>query len=308
MPQPQIALVTARAARGLDEDLAPLEAALRAAGARPTIADWDDDAIDWTCFDLALLRSTWDYTSRLPEFLAWLSRAATQTRLVNPLPVVRWNLDKHYLRDLAGAGVPVVASAFVEPGAAVATVLADFLDAQPTAEFVVKPAIGAGSRDARRYTPDQRRDAAAHVARLSAAGRSVLLQPYLARVDEDGETALIHFAGTFSHAIRKGPLLRLGQEPTRALFAAEHITSRTPAADELAVARQTLQAIPFSAPLTYARIDLLRDEQGVPRVLELELVEPSLFFAHAPGSAARFAATILAALCSDCRREAFDPA
>jgi O-ureido-D-serine cyclo-ligase len=294
MPTPHIALVTARAARELDEDLAPLEAALTEAGAAVSVADWDDEAIDWSRFDLAVLRSTWDYTLRLAEFLAWLERASAATRLRNPLPVVRWNTDKHYLRDLARAGVPVVPSAFVEPGEDAGAALAAFLDAHAAAEFVVKPAIGAGSRDAQRYGRDERAAASAHAERLLAARRSVLLQPYLDRVDAHGETALIHFAGAFSHAIRKGPLLRRGEGPTRALFAAEHIRPRRPAAEELALAERTLAAIPFARPLLYARVDLIHDAAGAPLVLELELAEPSLFFAHGPGSAARFARAILA--------------
>jgi len=122
----------------------------------------------------------------------------------------------------------------------------------------------------------------------------VLLQPYLNRVDEHGETALIYFDGTFSHAIRKGPLLRRGEGSTRALFAAEHITPRAPSARELDVAQRTLAAIPFAQPLLYARVDLIHADDGSPCVLELELTEPSLFFAHAADSARRFMAAILA--------------
>lgn len=292
---PRIALVTATAARTLDEDLAPLAAALTARGAAVTIADWDDAAIDGSRFDLALLRSTWDYSLRLPEFLGWVERVATQTRLLNPPEVVRWNTDKHYLGDLARAGVPVVPGAFVEPGADADAALEAFLAAHAThADLVVKPCIGAGSRDAQRHRRDDRAAAAAHLRRLLDAGRSALLQPYLDRVDADGETALLFFEGVFSHAIRKGPLLRRDEGPTRALFAPEHIQSRTPGADELALAQRVLAAIPCADPLLYARIDLLRDAQGQPAVLELELTEPSLFFASAPGSVERFAAAVLA--------------
>jgi len=292
---PRIALVTAAAARALDDDLAPLAAALQTRGAAVTIADWDDAAIDWSRFDLALLRSTWDYSLRLPEFHAWVRRVSTRTRLLNPPEVVRWNTDKHYLGDLARAGVAVVPGTFVEPGADVGTALHEFLAAQPVhADFVVKPCIGAGSRDAQRHRRDDRAAAVAHLRRLLDAGRSVLLQPYLDRVDADGETALLFFEGTFSHAIRKGPLLRRDEGPTRALFAPEHIQSRTPGADERVLAQRTLEAIPFAGPLLYARIDLLRDAQGRPVVLELELAEPSLFFASAPASVERFAAAVLA--------------
>jgi glutathione synthase/RimK-type ligase-like ATP-grasp enzyme len=288
-----IALVTARAARDQDEDLMPLLDALRAAGAEPHVVDWDDAAVEWSRFGTALLRSPWDYTMRFAEFLAWAQRASRSTNLLNPLPVVRWNTDKHYLGELAAAGVAVVPSAFIEPGDNAGAALADFLRVHAAAEFVVKPAIGAGSRDAQRYGRDETAIAQVHAQRLLDAGRSVLLQPYLTRVDEHGETALIFFDGVFSHAIRKGPLLRRGEGSTRALFAAEHITARTATDEELRVATQTLGAIPFAQPLLYARVDLIHDTDGTPRVLELELTEPSLFFAHAAGSAERFAAAIL---------------
>jgi len=290
---PTIALVTARAARGLDDDLAPLEQALRDAGAQADVADWDDARVDWSHFDLALLRSTWDYTERVAEFLAWAQRAGTQTRLLNPCDVVRWNTDKHYLLDLARARIVTVPSEFIEPGADAAAALDGFLQRHADGEFVVKPAIGAGSRDAQRYARAQRAEALAHARRLLDAQRSVLLQPYLARVDEHGETALIYFGGVFSHAIRKGPLLKPNEGPTRALFAAEHITARVPEPDELRLAEQTLAAIPFARPLAYARVDLIHDANHAPCVLELELTEPSLFFAHSPGAAGRFAQALL---------------
>ena len=291
----RIALVTARAARGHDEDMPPLEAALAARGARTDVTDWDDPVVEWQRFDCALLRSAWDYAERRTEFLAWAARVAPLTRLVNPESVVRWNTDKHYLLDLARAGAPVVASRFVEPGEDAADVLAEFLGAEACPELVVKPAVGAGSRDARRHARNARAAAAAHIGALLAAGRSVLLQPYLERVDREGETALIYFEGRFSHAVRKGPLLPAGTQSTTALFAPEEITARAPTADELESGGRVLNALPFPAPL-YARIDLIRDGEGRSALLELELTEPSLFFRHAPGSALRLAAALLARL------------
>ena len=289
----RIALITAVAARDLDEDLPPLVAALRGDGTAASVVDWDDASVDWSRFDLAVLRSTWDYSLRLPEFLRWVDRVSESTMLLNPRDVVRWNTDKHYLGHLAAAGVPIVPSAFVEPGDDAGHALDRFLAAQ-AAEFVVKPSIGAGSRDAQRYARGERDDAARHVERLLNAQRSVLLQPYLGRVDVRGETALVFFDGRFSHAVRKGPLLRRGEGPTRALFAAEHITPRVAEADEIAIATRTLAAIPFAQPLLYARVDLIHDDDGAPRVLELELSEPSLFFEHAPGSAECFARAVVA--------------
>ena len=280
----KIALVTAIAAFALDEDLAPLADALRKAGASVEILAWDDFSVSWKRFDAVVLRSTWDYTERLPEFLAWCANTASQTKMLNPADVVKWNTDKHYLADLAKKKCPVVESVFIEPGQAADTF-------PEYSEFVVKPAVGAGSRDTQRYLAKDRTAAIGHVKKLLDQNRAALIQPYLAEVDTKGETALIFFKGIFSHAIRKGPLLQLDEGPTDHLFAPEAITAREPGGDELEVAHQVLAAMPFKS-LAYARVDLLPSSQG-PMLLELELTEPSLFFEHAPGSAERFAASLL---------------
>jgi O-ureido-D-serine cyclo-ligase len=288
---PLIALVSAQVAHGQDADLAPLCLALRERGLACEVVDWDDHSVDWRRFALALVRSTWDYTQRLPEFLAWMDRVAALTTLLNPPQLLRWNVDKHYLADLALRGLPVVASGFIEPGDDCAQRLAAFLARQAGPEMVVKPAVSAGSRDTQRYARSESAAMCAHAQRLLDAGRSVLLQPYLDRIDAQGETALLYFDGRFSHAIRKGPLLRRGMAPTRALFAAEHIAARNPEPDELAVAERVLRSLPFAMPL-YARVDLIRAPDGSPCLLELELTEPSLFFLHAPRGAEPLAVAV----------------
>jgi hypothetical protein len=302
--QTRVALVTARAAIELDEDLPPLRDALERVGAHVATPCWDDPTIDWSSYDIAVLRSTWDYAERVQEFLAWAERCAGATTLLNPPEVVRWNVDKHYLLDLQAAGVPTVPTRFVEPGADAHRELASFLthegDTNPDtalpadrfAEFVVKPAIGAGSRDAARYRLADLIDARSHVQRLVSAGRSVMLQPYLEEVDVRGETALVYIGGVPSHAIRKGPLLRAGAGLVTGLFAPEVISAREASPREREVAAAANAALPFDR-LLYARIDLVHDQRGEPVVLELELAEPSLFFAHAPGSADRFASELL---------------
>ena len=296
-----IALVTAKAARDLDEDMPPLSQALKEADIAHHIVCWDDAAIDWSHFGVVVLRSTWDYVTRLPEFLAWAERVAAQTQLLNPLPLLRWNIDKHYLQDLQRAGVTTVPSVFMLPGINAVQALESFLDGHSDQlhgidfqEFVVKPCIGAGSKDAARFHRDDQAMALTHLQRLLDQGRSVLLQPYLDRVDADGETALTFLDGAFSHAIRKGPLLSRAASPTSALFAPEQIAARIADTVELALAEHVVAVIArdsrFSAmcPLLYMRIDLLRLHDGTPCVLELETTEPSLFFDHAPGSAQRF--------------------
>lgn len=277
---PSLALATAISACASDEDLHPLQAACAEAGLRADIVAWDDPTVSWARFDAVLLRSPWDYTERLPEFLGWCERVAACTTLLNPLEVVRWNTDKHYLGELAHQRLPVIESHYLEPG--------DPPERMPDFdEFVVKPCVAAGSRGARRFVHAERGAAMEHARELLAHGRSVLVQPYLRAVDELGETALVFFDGRFSHAIRKAPLLRRGEAATHALFAPERTAARKPSDAERLAATQLLAALPFG-PLAYARVDLLPSAQG-PLLLELELTEPSLFFATAPGSAARFA-------------------
>ena len=299
---PRIALVTAREALALDEDMPPLMLALRNQGAAVDTPSWDDPEVDWSRYDVAVLRSTWDYADRLDEFLDWAERCSDQTRLVNPPAVVRWNTDKHYLVHLARSGVPVVPTRFVEPGMDAVAELSRFLEGGsgaftvgrrgPFDQFVVKPSVGAGSRDAARYRSVERERAGAHVARLLAAGRSAMLQPYLDRVDDHGETAVIYIGGRYSHAIRKGPLLRLDDALVTGLFAPEQITHREPDAEEMRVAEAAFRACSLEQPL-YARMDLVHDDHGSPVVLELELTEPSLFLVYAPEAAGRFADALL---------------
>ncbi len=282
-----LALITAAAARSLDEDLPPLCAALSARGIDHEVVDWDDPVVDWRRYRAAILRSTWDYIDRFDEFNAWIDRIQSLTRLLNPPDVVRWNTHKGYLLELSARGVPIVPTTLIRVGEAIALPTAD--------ELVVKPAVGAGSRGARRFRSDLP-GATAHAQALLAEGRDVLLQPYLARVDQAGETALLYFGGNYSHAIRKGPLLAPNADATAALFAPEQIVAREPGDDERALADQVLAALPFAEPLLYARVDLLRSEDGAPVLQELELTEPSLFFAYAQGSVERYIDTLLSML------------
>lgn len=299
-----IALVSAREALPLDEDMPLLVPALEALGARVDTPCWDDPAVDWSRYDVAVLRSTWDYVDRIDEFLAWADRCNAATRLRNTPEVVRWNTDKHYLGHFDRLGIPVVPTRFVEPDTDVDAEFARFLAggdgslsagaATAFADFVVKPSIGAGSRDAARYRRADAARALAHLRRLvSVERRSAMLQPYLDRVDDAGETALLHFGGQYSHAIRKGPLLSVGSGLVAGLFAPEQITPREPDAEEREVASAACAALPFAVPL-YVRVDLIRDAAGHPVVLEVEMTEPSVFLLQGPGAADRFARAIVA--------------
>lgn len=287
----RIAFVTAIVSAALDEDMPPLLAACARAGLTAEVRAWDDFTVSWARYDAVVVRSPWDYHTRLPEFLRWCERVDRVSTLLNPLPVLRWNTDKHYLADLAAQGVAVVPTRFVEPDAeplpSLQAFLAEFADAD---EFVVKPAVSAGSVDTQRYGREQEFAAANHIGRLLDAGRSAMLQPYLDAIDVRGETALLYFDGTFSHAIRKAALLRPNEAGADHTQVPDAIAAREPDADELLLADTVLAAACTrigGMPL-YARVDLIRDAAGRPCLLELELAEPSLFFDRAPGAADRF--------------------
>jgi hypothetical protein len=285
--RPRVALATCRDVPELDEDDRPLLAELAALGVAAEPAVWDDPGLDWAGYHLVVLRSTWDYTLRRTEFLAWV---AALPRVSSPAPVIAWNTSKTYLARLAAAGLPVVPTGFVAPGEAARL---------PSGDYVLKPAVGAGSVDAGRYGPADAAAATAHLARLAASGRTTMIQPYLSGVDEHGETALVYLGGRFSHAVGKAAVLD-GPDPGPAglvdgLYRAEQITARDASAAELAAGDAVLGALPGlvegGGELSYARVDLLPGPDG-PLLLELELTEPSLFFRYAPGSLRRFAAVI----------------
>jgi glutathione synthase/RimK-type ligase-like ATP-grasp enzyme len=281
---PDVLLATCADLPSGDEDADALVAALAAHGVAAEWGVWTDDAVDWQRA-LTVLRSTWDYAGARDAFLSWTRRIA---RLANPYPVIAWNSDKTYLRDLERAGVPIVPTAWAAPGEAV--------QVPDAGEFVVKPSVGAGSRGAGRFTADAGGSALTHAARLHDAGRVVLVQPYLSGVDTQGETALVYVDGAFSHAVRKGAMLPEGvAHPVdgHELYVEERITPSEATDAELAVGARAVEFVAqrFGGPLLYARVDLLPSQTG-PVVVELELTEPSLFLLHADGAADRFAGAI----------------
>ncbi len=267
----KVVLVSCAALPEGDGDEAALIDVLRRDGVDVEWRPWGE-AVD---ADLVVLRATWDYTERLDEFLAWCESVPA---LANPLPVVRWNTDKAYLVELAERGLAVVPTAVVQPGET-----PDF----PAGEFVVKPAIGAGSRGAGRFTDH----AEAH-AHLEALGVKALVQPYQSSVDANGETALVFFAGEYSHSFHKGPMLAQGlAESASGLYVEEKLRCIEPTGAQRELADRVLDVAAdlLSFPrkdFLYARVDVVEGENGEPLLLELELTEPSLGFKFASEDAA----------------------
>ncbi len=283
----RIALVTTRALPVPDADEELLLPHLPEA----VLACWDDPSVDWAAFDVAIVRSTWNYHDHLDAFLAWARATSRVTRLVNPVATLEWNTDKRYLADLAAAGLPVVPTTFVESGGT-----ADDAVVPLDGHLVVKPSVGAGSNGARLFRGDAA-GARRHVQALHAEGKVAMLQPYLDRVDSHGETALVYLGGRFSHAARKAAILSRDMSWETGLYADEKVMATAPTEAERALADRLVAALPdLGHPgLGYVRIDLLPTDDG-PVLLELELTEPSLFLALGEGAPERAAAAFRALL------------
>ncbi len=262
----------------VDEDL--LLAALAERGIAARMAAWNDPDENWDAPIPTLLRSTWDYIHALPDFEAWIARAAAAAPLWNPPQVLHGNLHKRYLLELAARGVPVVPTELVAQGSG--GTLAERLAARGWRDVVVKPAVGAGSFETHRLADGASGAGEALLARL-AATRDVLIQPYQASVEAHGERALVWIAGTFTHAVRKSPRFADGVEQ---VSAALPVSAAERAVGEAALA-------PLADQLLYARVDVAPDAAGQPQVMELELVEPSLFLLQSPPALARLADAVV---------------
>ena len=297
MTTPRIALATCSTFPDLEEDDAPVVPALAERGVEAVPAVWDDPAVDWSSFELVVVRDTWDYSPRRDRFLTW---ARSLPAVANPAPVLEWNTDKGYLRDLQAAGLPTVPTIWLDP-ARNFTSRAIHTRFPATGSFVIKPTVSAGAKDTGRYNADEVNErglAILHARDLLRAGRHVMIQPYLSQVDTAGETALVYVDGEFSHAVRKGPLLEGPYKGVEGLFKQEEMTAREATPEERALADRVVAALPQivpgadDQPLLYTRVDLLPGAEGTPVVLEVELTEPSLFLSLADGALGRFADAI----------------
>lgn len=260
---------------------------LEARGLRVAARRWDrwDDGASGS---LVVLRSTWDYAGRVDEFRAWLDRLDAGGAVVrNPTDLVRWNLHKSYLLDLAGRGVPVVPTRLVPRGADVS--LGEVAAAAGWKDVVVKPAVAATAR----LTIHEAREGAAGAARHFAdlvAVEDVLVQPFLPAVVDEGEVSIVAIGGEATHAVRK----RAKPGDWRVQINFGGTDERIALDDELlAVAARALGAL--DDPPAYARVDVARHD-GRYHLMELELIEPELFFDHAPEAADRLAALLAAGL------------
>jgi len=272
-----------------DDDL--LIGALARRGLSAVRVDWARDDVDWSAFRTAVFRTTWDYFDRFADFMAWLERVEPLTRLCNSAAIVRWNLDKHYLRDLAARGVPVVPSLFLERGEPAS--LAGLLAETGWSEAVIKPCVSGAAR----HTYRVNRATAAAVQRVIdplLACESFLLQPFVADVVTTGEDTLVAIAGRVTHGLRKRA------KPGDFRVQDDHggtVHHLEPSVEQVEFAERALAACD-EVP-AYGRVDLVRLDDGSLAVMELELVEPELWLRLHPSAAEAMATAIAARISAD---------
>jgi glutathione synthase/RimK-type ligase-like ATP-grasp enzyme len=287
VPRQYLALATATDVAKEDFDMPPLLAALAAAGVPAQVLAWDDPAAQaqFAGAGACLIRSTWNYIRNHDRFCTWADTVAGATTLWNPAPVVRWNSHKGYLLELESRGISIVPTRLVPRASSgsPAAVMGEWTD------VVVKPAVSAGSFGTLRVNAANRAAGEQHLVEFTRE-RDMLVQRYEPSVEGYGERSLIWLDGAFTHAIRKSARFLGDQErvSTQAMPIAD---------DERALAQRVLAQAP--GPLLYARVDLVRDPAGQPRLMELELIEPSLFFDQQPGSAERLARAIAGRMSTD---------
>jgi glutathione synthase/RimK-type ligase-like ATP-grasp enzyme len=277
----RMALVTCERPTEHDEDVDFLGPVLRRMDVDVETPAWSDPRVDWSSFDLVKLSSPWDYHERPDDFRAWLAATAAVTNLQNPLPLLEWNVDKRYLRELADAGVPTIPTVWSEPGGEAEAL-------RRIAELgwervVIKPVVDLGAMNLVRVDADMAERL------LDRYDRPVLLQPYLPTIATAGEVSLVYLDGKLSHALRKRPAN--GDFRVQPLYGGTH-EAIEPTAAATEIAERALARAPGD-PL-YARVDLIDDVDGSPLVIELELIEPSLYLDVAPAGAVTLAKAMLA--------------
>ncbi|MFG0325927.1 MAG: RimK family alpha-L-glutamate ligase [Phycisphaerales bacterium JB037] len=276
-------------------DDAPVQAAFERRDIAAPLLRWDDPDIDWSSFDAVIIRTTWDYTERPREFLAWCDRVGERVRLINPPDLVRWNLDKIYLRDLERAGLPIVPTRWLEPAGERSLDAA--LAATDWREIICKPSVGAGASGLLRARYDKPHAEEAdrvrtHCDALLARG-PVLVQPWLPSILDRGETSVVIFEGEVSHAVRKTPAP--GDFRVQIEFGGRYEVVE-PTHEQRRVALGAWDAGRARGEALYARVDLVEPAPDAPAIIELEMVEPELFFPMVDHAADRFTDAVLARL------------
>jgi len=240
---------------------------------------WNDPTIDWSQFDLALLRSTWDYLDEQEHFLRVLSQIeASSCRLFNPLTAVRWNMDKHYLMDLEKWGLPIIPT-YLASNVEAGTLHKMFVD-KGWQTVILKPTVGLGGSYSHRVPLDELEDTLTRL-RASQPRHQYLIQPFIEDVVTEGEWSFIYFNGQRSHVLLKKPAPN--DYRVQGIYGGT-VQQAAPHPRDLSQAEAVMAKLPFD--ILYARLDFVRVD-GYLSVIEVELIEPIFSFNLVPESIVR---------------------
>ncbi|MFM1932791.1 MAG: hypothetical protein RL226_2094 [Bacteroidota bacterium] len=268
----------------LDEDRI-LQEALEACGFSVQRVAWSDADFNWNTVDVAVFRACWDYFHRFSEFNRWLDVAAGATLLFNSPELIRWNRDKHYLDDLKNRGVNVVTTVYLKRNSNES--FTPVCAALGESQFVVKPTVSGAARHTHRFSIEEATSVQA-LLHPHLQEEDFMIQPFIRSIVEEGELSLVVINGKVTHAVRK--IARAGDFRVQDDFGGS-VHPHVPLPDEIAFAENAVRACP-EFPI-YARVDMVRDNQGQWAVSELELIEPELWFRHAPHAASQLAQALL---------------
>lgn len=272
--------------RWIDRDSPLLQEELARRGIDAFLVPWYEEN-DWRRYDLVVTGSPWDLFFRPEEFVVWLDDVENETEILNAPSIIRWVLDKHYLGGLAEAGLSVVPTAFFEVGQE---------PTFPRGDFVVKPVTSGGAINTARYRQDEVEAATAHVRLLHDQSMSAMVQPYLDAIDASGERSLIFIGGVFDHAVTKGAMLKRDEALDTQREPHPQPKACTATVVERELAEAAIAMIPGKEGLLHGRVDLITAPDGVPAILELELIAPMLFLAHSDGGVDRYADAVVGRL------------
>lgn len=259
-------------------------AALAKQGLKVGRKDWADADFDWANSRSAVFRTTWDYFNRFSEFSAWLARASQTTRLFNEAALIHWNIDKHYLGALAEKDVNIVPTVYIERGDARS--LAHIVAETGWQDVILKPVVSGAARHTYRFAAIDSEQYECVFGELIEQ-EALMLQPFQQNILQQGELSLMIIDGKYTHAIRKTAKagdFRVQDDHGGTVHQYEAT------ADEVLFAEATVAAVPFD--VLYARVDMIRDNAGQLAIMELEMVEPELFFRFNPAAADTLAAGI----------------